>query len=237
MSDMEPVDFEQIVRKKIKGWYRTDELYQRAVERIVKQRDEIISLLKTVEKVDVGRLLEYLDKSGFYYRPSSDYKHHNFPGGLAEHALGTFRIVEKWNGLSAEERRKDELYKKKLADKKTGCDVLTEKMSHDDMVIAAICHDLCKAEHFYFEGRKIKEHTSDDELKRRHSELSARRLIANGIDSPECDEILLAVRNHMHLFSWSMTKWQKELRDKGRKSMLAIAVWAADKLDAGRHPG
>lgn len=229
-------EFGQKVRRKIDEWYSKEEYYTNAVNRIVRQREEIIALLKSVREVDTRKLISYLDKSGFFYRPSSPNKHHNFPGGLAEHSLGVFRIVEEWNNMTPDERRDSELYHFNLSDKTVSCDIFTEKMFYDDMVIAALCHDLCKAEHYYFEGRIIKGHNSDPELRGAHSALSVNRLRAAGIDTPECEELLLAVLTHMRLFSKPKYSKEAQNQQKARSSMLAIAVWAADKLDASRHP-
>ena len=233
---MNSAEFRQKVRKKIDGWYSKEEYYTKAVERIVQQREEIITLLESVKKVDTKKLINYLDKSGFFYRPSSPNKHHNFPGGLAEHSLGVFRIVEEWNNMTSDERRNSELYDFKLSDKTVSCDIFTEKMNYDDMVIASICHDLCKAEHYYFSGRRILSHQSDTEPRNAHATLSVKRLQAVGIDTPECEELLLAVLMHMHLYSKPRYAKEAQNQQKARSSMLAIAVWAADKLDASRHP-
>lgn len=228
-------DFAKKVRKKIDGWYQKEEYYTKAVERIALQREEIIGLIEKVEKVDVKKLLKYLDTSGFYYRPSAASRHHNFPGGLAEHSLGVFRIVEEWNNMIPDERRNSELYKFNLSNKPVACDIFTEKMSYDDMVLAGICHDLCKAKHCYFDGRIIRKHYSDH-LGRHHASISVKRLEANGIKGKNCDELLLAVLKHMRLYSIPKSQIEAENQRRGRASMLAIAVWAADKLDASRHP-
>ena len=236
MDVVKSTEFGQKVRRKIDGWYSKEEHYTKAVDRIVRQRVEIISLLESVKKVDTKKLIAYLDKSGFFYRPSGPNRHHNFPGGLAEHSIGTYYIMEEWNRLSPEERRQSELYEKHLSRHPVDCDIFTEKMDRDDMILAAICHDLCKAEHYYFKGRRILSHRSDSEPKHAHATLSVKRLKAAGIDTPECEELLLAVLMHMHLYS--TPRFAKEAQDqqKARRSMLAIAVWGADKLDASRHP-
>lgn len=229
-------EFAKKVSKKIAGWYNNDANHEKAVDRIVRQREEIYSLLENVEKVSTAKLLKYLDSSGFFYRPSSAKAHHNFPCGLAEHSLGVFRIVEEWNKMTPEERKKSDMYnlpsRYPWKNQKVYCDILTEKMNYDDMVIAGICHDLCKAKHYYFDGRIIKSHNSDPELNSAHSRLSVERLEKNGINTKNCDEILLAVENHMRLFD----HYESARRREGKHSMLAIAVWAADKLDASRHP-
>lgn len=235
--------FAQKVSRKIKGWYSNDIFHEKAVTRIVKQREEIYALLEKVEKVDVTKLLTYLDSSGFFYRPSSASSHHNYPGGLAEHSLGVYRIVEEWNNMGPDERRRSELYGFKLSDKSVSCDIFTEKMNEDDMVIASICHDLCKAKHYYLDGRVIKSHNSDPEYRHKHGLLSAERLEQNGIVGDDCRELLQAVRLHMRLYSEPSSKKsieaqrkEAEAQKRGRGSLLAVAVWAADKLDASRHP-
>ena len=232
------IEFAKKVSRKIKGWYRNDTFHDKAVDRIVLQREEIFSLLEKVEKVSVKKLLKYLDSSGFFYRPSSGKRHHNFPGGLAEHSLGVFRIVEEWNNMTPDERRNSELYKFNLHNKHVSCDIFTEKMHYDDMVIAGICHDLCKAKHYYFKAnRVILSHNSDPEPKRVHASLSVKRLKENGIPEKNNEEMLQAVLLHMHLFSKPGTIQYADLQKQGKTSMLTIAaVWAADKLDASRHP-
>lgn len=228
-------EFKQLVRKKIAGYYTSEGYYTRAIERIASVREEIIGLIQSVKKVDTTKLLEYMDSSGFFYRPSGpSRKHHPFPGGLAEHSLGVFRFVEEWNNMTPEERKNSELYNFNLSTKRVFCNIFTEKMEPDDMVLAAICHDLCKADMFYFKGRSILAHHREDSG---HSRLSKRRLMRYGVKGLDCQEILLAVETHMHLFSYSSEKEVMRTRLKGRKSMLAIAVWAADKLDASIHPG
>lgn len=233
---LKEAEFGHKVRRKIEGWYSKEEHYASAVDRIVRQREEIVDLLKSVQKVDTKKLIDYLDKSGFFYRPSAANRHHNFPGGLAEHSLGTYEIVRGWDYLSPEERRESELYKKHLSKHPVDCDIFTEKMDRDDMILAAICHDLCKAEHYYFKGRRILSHHSDSEPKHAHATLSVKRLKAAGIDTPECEELLLAVLMHIHLYSKPKNDGYAKTQQRARKSMLAIAVWGADKLDASRHP-
>ena len=228
--------FAQKVNRKIAGWYSNATFQENAVKRIVLQREEIYSLFEKVEAINVDRLLRYLDSSGFFYRPSSANRHHNFPGGLAEHSLGTFRIVEEWNSMTPDERQNSELYKRFLHSKQVTCDILNEKMNYDDMVIAAICHDLCKAKHYYMVGRVIKSHNSDPEPRHIHAALSVKRLKENGISDRNNEEMFLAVLLHMYLFSQPKSASYGDLQRKGRSSMLTIAVWSADKLDASRHP-
>jgi hypothetical protein len=228
--------FAHKVSRKIAGWYSNTTFHENAVKRIVLQREEIYSLFEKVGAINVGRLLRYLDSSGFFYRPASANRHHNFPGGLAEHSLGTFLIIEEWNCMTPDERQNSELYKRFLYNKQVTCDILKEKMNYDDMVVATICHDLCKAKHYYMVGRVIKSHNSDPEPRHKHGLLSVERLQKNGISGRSCQNLLLAVLMHMHLFSQPRSQNEANSQMQARSSMLSIAVWAADKLDASRHP-
>ena len=213
---------------------RTKEEHEiKAIDRIVRQREQIISLLEKVRLCDTSKLLEYLDDSGFYYRPSSIKGHHNFPGGLAEHSLGVYNIMKEWNTLVPNERLTSWLYRRFIKGRPIACDILNEKMGDDEMLITALCHDLCKARHYYFEGRRIKSHNSDPEPRRTHSSLSVKRLKENNIRIPK---VLQAVNTHMRLYSHPRNDAERNRQEISQQSILAIAVWAADKLDASRHP-
>lgn len=226
--------FADVVSSEIEGWYSNACFKDKAIERIVRHREEILALFEKVTKYDVKRLTEYLDETGFFYRPSSRSGHHNYPGGLAEHCLGTFRLVEEWNNMSADERRKSRLCWK-LDDKEVLCDIWESKLCYDDMVVAAICHDLCKAKHCFFRGRKIvSDMIGDAEAHEHHSSLSVKRLEACGLTRQVCPEVIRAVRLHMGLYS-EHPRFRPETIEAGRKSVLTVLVWAADKCDAGRH--
>lgn len=228
--------FAEVVSREIEGWYSDVCFKDRAIERIVRHREEILALFEKVTKYDVKRLTEYLDETGFFYRPSSRYGHHNYPGGLAEHCLGTFRLVEEWNNMSADERRKLKMYRK-LSDKEVLCDIWDSKLCYDDMVVAAIGHDLCKAKHCFFKGRKIVIDMIDDaEAHYHHSSLSVDRLEACGLTKRVCPEVIQAVRLHMGLYS-DYPRFRPETIKAGRESVLTVLVWAADKCDASRRRG
>lgn len=129
---MTKAEFESRVRYKLRGWYSKDEYETMAVERISKLRDEYHSLLKDLDRPGIASLLDYLDECGFYYRPSSDDRHHNYPGGLAEHCMG--------------------VYKKMLSK-----DILSN-VNQESIKLVGLFHDLCKCDMFYFVGRSIHSH-------------------------------------------------------------------------------
>lgn len=229
--------FADKVRKNIKGWYKSDTDNEKAIKRIVRQREEIISLLKSVSFFDTNPLLQYLDSTGFFYRPSSRDRHHNFPGGLAEHSLGTYILVKEWNDLPEEERRRHIIYTKMLnKHNDIRCDIFNEKMDAEKMIVASICHDLCKAKHYYFVGRSIRSDQSDNEFKSMHGSLSVRRLEKCGLLKDSFPEIMQAIDLHMKLFSQPHNDKYAKKQIEGRKSLLTVILWAADKVDASRHP-
>ena len=131
---MNRAEFEARVRYKLRGWYSRKEYEDMAVERISKLRDEFHSLLADVNRPGMADLLDYLDECGFYYRPSSDTRHHNYPGGLAEHCLGVYRKMSVEN---------------------------IKGTSEDSIKIVGLFHDLCKCDMFYFVGRSIHKHKRD----------------------------------------------------------------------------
>jgi hypothetical protein len=131
---MNRAEFEARVRYKLRGWYSRKEYEDMAVERISKLRDEFHSLLADVDRSGMTDLLDYLDECGFYYRPSSDIRHHNYPGGLAEHCLGVYRKMSEEN---------------------------IKGISEDSIKIVGLFHDLCKCDMFYFVGRSIHKHKRD----------------------------------------------------------------------------
>ena len=89
---------------------------------VEKNRQEIISLLKSTNRKGIDNVLRYLDGVGFYTAPSSVDRHHNWLGGLAQHSLGTCRrALEVCRGVDRE-----------------------------SVIIAALLHDICKASKLYY---------------------------------------------------------------------------------------
>ena len=128
---MNRTEFEASVRCNLRGWYLEKEHEDGAVRRISKLRDAFHSLLAEISRPGMDGLLDYLDECGFYFRPSSDKRHHNYPGGLAEHCLGVYRKMSEKNLVG---------------------------VSEDSVKIVGLFHDLCKCDMFYFVGRSIRSH-------------------------------------------------------------------------------
>lgn len=199
--------FEAKVRRKIAGWYSKPEYVDKAVARIAAQREEIIALLESTEREGIEEVLRYLDESGFYYRASSPNKHHNWPGGLAEHSLGTCKLALQRAG----------------------------DLPRDSVIIAAMLHDTCKSDRFWFRGRSIRKHREKCEMDGRHSVRSIVILKNCGLQltNPE----YLAIRWHMKGERYHSRDPRKEAdHTKAVKTPLWKVVFHADKDDAKAHP-
>ena len=199
--------FKTRVRRKIAGWYSNPEFEDKAVDRIATQREEIIALLKSTERDGIDEVLRYLDDSGFYYRASSPNKHHNWPGGLAEHSLGTCKLALQRAG----------------------------DLPRNSVIIAAMLHDTCKSDRFWFRGRSIRKHTPKCEMDDRHSVRSIVILKNCGLQltTPE----YLAIRWHMKGERYHSRDSRKEASHaKAVKTPLWKVVFYADKDDARMHP-
>lgn len=101
-------------------------------EEIYQNKVKIIELIKSLAPRDnVDKLLEFLEKSGYYYLYGS-FKHHKYKGGLAEHSLEVMNYA-----LSK-----------------------AEESERDSIIIAALLHDLCKTKYNFPEGVEFHGHGS-----------------------------------------------------------------------------
>ncbi len=201
--------FEKLVRRKIAGWYSNREYEDKAVSRMEAVRTEIIELLASTKREGIGNVIDYLDRSGFFYRASSAYKHHNYPGGLAEHSLGTYKLAQ--------------------------ADGVKLGLPDDSVIIAALLHDTCKSDRFWFKGRLIRQHTPKCEMDGKHSVRSVIILKDCGLKLNVQER--RAIRWHMKGEKYHSRR-ENEERDhsKAVKEDLWRAVFYADKRDAAAHP-
>ena len=100
-------------------------------EEIYENKNEIISLLKSTNREGIDKVIDFLNKSGYFYLYGS-FKHHTYKGGLAEHSLGVYRLSEKFND---------------------GC-------REDSVIISSLLHDICKTLYNFPEGVEYKGHGS-----------------------------------------------------------------------------
>lgn len=87
---------------------------------IAENKREIITLLSSTHREGMDNIISYLERADFFNGPSSENKHHNWKGGLAQHCLGVYHKAKELNPYLPE----------------------------DSLIIAAILHDICKASVF-----------------------------------------------------------------------------------------
>ncbi|MBO4658030.1 MAG: TraI domain-containing protein [Prevotella sp.] len=97
-------------------------------ERLGKLKEEFIRLLQETQREGMDKVLVALEKKGFFTAPASAGKHLNHKGGLLEHSMIVcclaLKIRDQLAGLDSE---------------------LEEKVKTENVVIAALLHDFCKA--------------------------------------------------------------------------------------------
>jgi len=96
-------------------------------------KERFVSLCKGINRPGIDDLMKWLSESDFYECPASTKFHGSYPGGLVEHSLNVY----------------DEL--KKLLDIYDSVNVPEESV-----LIAALFHDLCKANYYAAEKRNRK---------------------------------------------------------------------------------
>ena len=97
-------------------------------------KQEFISLLKTVNREGVDKLLDFIEKTDFYTAPASTRFHGSYEGGLLEHSLKVYEIL---------------LHKVKNT-------VKPIEVSEDTIKIVALLHDICKVNYYKVDYRNAK---------------------------------------------------------------------------------
>lgn len=88
-------------------------------------KDRFISLVSSIDRPGIDKLLEFLEKSDFYEAPASTRFHCSVPEGLLIHSLNVYDMFEQ--------KCKTEPFKTALGD-----------LSEDSKKIIALFHDICK---------------------------------------------------------------------------------------------
>lgn len=123
-------------------------------------KEQFFELLKSVKREGVEELLEFLEKTDFYKAPASTRFHGDYEGGLVEHSLKVYEILEH----------------------KVKNNINQIKVSEDSIKIIALLHDICKANFYKVDYRnaknafgvweKVPYYTIDDSIPYGHGEKS-----------------------------------------------------------------
>ena len=95
------------------------------------------SLIETVDRKGVDKLVQFIEKSDFYTAPASTKYHLSCEGGLLQHSLNVYDMLK----LKAEQ----EPFKSKLAN-----------VAPESIVIVSLLHDICKTYFYKTTTRNVK---------------------------------------------------------------------------------
>jgi len=169
-------------------------------------RERYRELFKSVERPGVEEFLDWLDKTDFYTAPCSTKYHLSREGGLVEHSLNVY-------------------------------DYLCLEVDPDDTAkIAALGHDLCKADFYGQEMRNVKEngawvqkpyYTVKDKLPYGHGEKSV--LLLQRFIKLKTEEVM-AVRWHMAGFTPGISDYGliQAFSEAAKRYPLIILLHTAD---------
>lgn len=166
-------------------------------------KKEIIRLLESVKRPGIEKLIEWLNKNDYFAAPASTMYHSNYEGGLAQHSLNVYKVLNK----------KREQYPEL-------------GMTEENAIICGLLHDLCKVNFYKVTTRNKKNETTgkweqvpfykvDDQVPLGHGEKSI--IILSTFIKLTLDE-MYAIRAHMGGYEpkenwnmvsgcWNRNKW------------------------------
>ena len=97
-------------------------------------KEKFIELLKSTNRPGIEDLISFLEKTDFFTAPASTRFHGSFEGGLVEHSLKVYEILD---------------YKAKN-------NVLKLEIPDDTIKIVSLLHDICKLNFYKVDYRNAK---------------------------------------------------------------------------------
>jgi len=140
-------------------------------EQIDSNKKEILTLLGNVKRKGMEEVMSFLENSTFFVAPNhrNNKKHHAWPGGIAQHSLGVYKLMKDARGLG-----------------------------HDSIVITSLLHDICKANQYEL-GKDGDWHHSHAIIQGhgKHGTLSV-YILTSLCHLPLTSEERVAIKYHMH---------------------------------------
>lgn len=187
-------------------------------------RSEFVELLYSTGREGMDEVIGQLEELGFFQAPASSKFHLNHEGGLLEHSLNVCKV-----GLILREQM--------LALKPD----LEESLNKESVIIAALLHDICKADIYQKCIRKRKDRLGQwvdyetyeldySDFPLGHGEKSVIVLLRMGLDLS--DDEIMAIRWHMS--AWDLPFQSPDLKANfdtaKRLCPLCSLIQAADGL-------
>ena len=171
-------------------------------------KQQFLQLLRSTNRQGIENVINWLEESDFFEAPASTMFHGNYAGGLLEHSMNVAIMAHDVHEMLC--KRKPEL---------------AEQVSRDNIIIAALLHDICKA-NIYQKTTKYRKDENNawetydtygvdySEFPVGHGEKSVIRLLQLGMQLT--DDEILAIR-------WHMTAWELAFQSPEQKSNLQMA--------------
>ena len=171
-------------------------------------KQQFLQLLRSTNRLGIENVINWLEDSDFFEAPASTVFHGNYAGGLLEHSLNVAIMAHDVHEMLC--KRKPEL---------------AEQVTRDNLIIAALLHDICKANIYQTVTKYRKDaqnnwetyetYTTDySEFPVGHGEKSVIRLLQLGLQLT--DDEILAIRGHM-------TAWELPFQSGEAKAYLNAA--------------
>lgn len=185
------------------------------------RRERFENLLRDTQRENIEYIIEDLDRWGFFEAPASSQGHGAYPGGLLEHSLNVYD--------AAMAVREDMIAARPDIEK---------MLQPASIAIAALLHDVCKADLYRLVKRKKRNEIGmyedvevyeihDENFPVGHGEKSVILLLQSGLEM--LDEEICAIRWHMG--PWNMSRDdEKFYRQAGKMSPLQPLIHAADTI-------
>ena len=187
-------------------------------------KEYFIEKLKATGRKNIDTVVKRLDELGFFQAPASTVFHLNTEGGLLQHSINVYR-----EALAIREKQIEM------------CPETEKLLPLDSVTIAALLHDVCKAEIY---KPALKNRKNEDGIWEKytgydvdysafplgHGEKSVIRLLQWGLEMT--DEEMCAIRWHMG--AWDMPFQSNEAKNCNNaakaKTPLVALICAADGL-------
>lgn len=143
--------------------------------------EKIIELLRSTLRDGIESLIKWLRDDGFFESPSSTKFHGSYPGGLAKHSLEVFELLSGY-------------YEELKLHKATASGQKPLPLGSDNIIIAALLHDVCKVGAYIGDEKPYKWKKNQP---KGHATLSIER-IKEYIKLTEVEEMM--IRYHMGVY-------------------------------------
>lgn len=190
-------------------------------EELKKYKAQFLELLRSTGIDDIDYFISQLEQSGFFEAPASMKNHLCFEGGLMLHSLNVYEAAISLRDTFAKERSD-----------------IFDKISNESIIIAALLHDVCKANLYYrkrgaqVDFGKAEYGTDYSGLPLGHGEKSVVMLFQMGLGLEDAE--VCAIRWHMG--PWSLDKTNSEEMGNYRKAEemypLVTLIQLADTVAA-----